>query len=129
MGKDGKENFYKIRVIVESFVRNALVLSKDYPSVSEFDRQWYERVSKDTGLSVEEAKRIHHPVYWYLISSNNRESPLEYVQATKHGEKDRICFRGSLNEEDNLIKKLTDVILVRHGVCLESKFNNLRQQV
>jgi len=127
MEKGRKENFYQIGVIVESFVRNALILAKNSPSIDDFDRQCYERVSKDTGLSVEEAKRIHHPVYWYIISSNNGESPLEYVQTTKHEEKNKICFKDGSEVKEELVKKLTNAILAKYGVCLEAKLNNICQ--
>ena len=125
-----KKNFLQIEEIVESFVRNALILARDSLSVDESNRQWYERVAGDTGLNTEAVKRIHHPVYWYLVSSNNGESSLEYVQATKRGEKSKICFRNGYGVGvDNLVKKLTREVLVKYGLCLEAKFNNACREV
>jgi len=112
------------RVIITSFVRNALALAKSSMPFEEFDKNLYQRVSEETFLSLEEVKNLHHPVYWHLISSQTN-SVLQYVSAIRKGEVEKISFREPIEINEALIEKLVDEIIEEWGPRYEERLKKL----
>lgn len=105
--------------ITESFVRNALAVATTCPSAKSFNESWYEEVSKETGLTKEEVRLVHHPFWWYLTSN---KGPLEYIQNNKHGGDSRVGFNCSGEIQITGIKELTEAVLKEYREIIEEKF-------
>jgi len=108
------------RYVVGRIVRNALSLATAFPTVEDFDAGLYEQVSKEIGLTPEEVRKVHHPVWWYLTLSG--KGPLKYYQPRGKGKKPRV----GLNGVDRInINKLIEGILEEHGPLLEAKLERI----
>jgi len=104
--------------IAQSFVKNALALATNCPSAEFFNESWYKDVSRETGLSEEEARLLHHPFWWYLTSDTG---VLAYIQNTGRGEKARVGFNCSGKMQRISVRDLTEAVLKEHGDLLREK--------
>ena len=112
-----------VEQVVESFVKNALVLGGLHLTCSDFSDRLYHSVSNETGLDLRDVVKLHHPIWWELISFNGDLTPLHYSPSLERGGEAKISLNGEVG--DYSIIQLMKEILDKHGKLYEARFERL----
>jgi len=114
--------------LARSLAKNALRLASGNPTSAEFDERLYDGVSRDTGLTPEEAKSLSHSLYWILLPSIDKwDSPLMRHESGLPRDETRICFKNGKRMQEGMVEAITETIVDEHGAYLDSRINSLRR--
>ena len=114
---------FSLKQFVKIYVAKALKIAEENPLASEFYERLYKSVSKETGVSEEAVKYLHHPFHWAFFD-NNKDSPFEYVQTGNHGT--HIRLQRNYVEED--VAELSNFVLKDYKNLLEQRVKSPEQK-